>query len=199
MRQFVFPFAAYIFVPIGSVLLKIDPTLAQLLKIILVGGLIFYYRKNYKLKFMLDGWGTISGLAIFVIWVGFEGLYPFIFGAPQAPPTNDSYVILRLIGSVLIAPVIEEFFTRFFLNRIIQSNHWEKVPLNKFTLTSFTITVLFFGLSHNRWLPGIISGIILNLVLMKTKKIESCVLAHAVANLALGIYVITTQNWILWG
>src|SRR3989344_3036337 len=199
MQQFVIPFVAYVLVPIISSLLKLNPTLAQLLKVIIVAGLIFHYRKHYKLIFMLDGWSAISGLVIFVIWVGLEGFYPFVLGVPQAPPTDKSYVLLRLISSILIAPVIEEFFTRYFLNRIIQSKNWEKVPLNKFTLTSFTITVLFFGLSHNRWLPGIITGLILNLVLMKTKRIETCVLAHAIANLALAIYVITTQNWILWG
>ncbi len=199
MLPFILPFAAYVLVPLISELLKVDPTADQLAKLLIVGLLLFYYRKHYKLTRSINLISIAAGIIIFILWVGLEGLYPFFLGQPKVVQTDAYYVLLRLANGIIIAPVIEEFFTRYFLNRVLQSNDWEKIPINKFTLASFTITVLFFGLSHGRWLPGILTAIILNLLLMKTKSIEQCVYAHAIANFALAIFVFSTQNWVLWG
>jgi len=103
----------------------------------------------------------------------------------------------KLIISILLAPIIEEFFTRFFLLRFIISKKFKKVKPH-FTWPSFIITVLFFGFAHNRWLAGIITGILLNYLYYKRKEIGPCIVAHAVANLGLAIYVIYTGNWMFW-
>ncbi len=99
---------------------------------------------------------------------------------------------------VLIAPIIEELFVRDFLNRIIVSKNFKKVPIGKFTVSSFVFTVLFFGFSHSMWLAGIVTGIAFNLYLMKVKKIESLIVVHSVTNLILFFYVMNTQKHFLW-
>ena len=125
-----------------------------------------------------------------------EGFNPF--SIQEVHYYNTVEIILKLIISVVLAPVVEEVFTRFFLIRWLVEKNWKKVKLGKYTHLSFIVTVLFFGFSHNRWLPGLITGVILNLLLYKRKNIGSCVLAHGVANLALGIYVIYTGSWHFW-
>ncbi|TAL55395.1 MAG: CAAX prenyl protease-related protein [Nanoarchaeota archaeon] len=197
MLPFVLPFLAYVFIPL--VLQPFSPIIGQIAKLIVVAGLVFHYRKNYKLKLLLSPLGIAAGVLIAVIWIALEGHYPYFLGTPDIIPTDIPYLAMRFLNSILLAPVIEEFFTRYFLNRIIQEKDWKKVPIYRFTAASFIITALFFGLSHSRWLPGIITGIILNLLLIKTKKLEECIIAHATANLALGIYVISTHSWIFWG
>ena len=42
------------------------------------------------------------------------------------------------------------------------------------------------------------AGIFYNLILYKTKSITNCVLAHAVTNLALALYVLSTGKWQFW-
>ncbi len=199
MRAILLPFAAYVLVPISTEFIQIEPWMGQLAKILIVGGLLLYFRKEYAMKLRLDYLALGAGLVIAALWIGLEGWYPFLLGTPEMVPTDIAYVILRLSSGVLVAPIIEEFFTRFFLNRALQAADWKKVPLGKFTVLSFAITTAFFGLSHMRWLPGLITGALLNLVLMRQKRIESCVLAHAIANICLGIYVITTGQFFLWG
>ncbi len=106
---------------------------------------------------------------------------------------------IRLVGSVLVAAFIEELFIRSFLLRVlIDPDKWAVVPVGTYTLGSFVVVVLFFGFAHFQWLPGILTGIILNLLLYKRKKIFSCVQAHAIANLMLFLYVTYTGSWFFW-
>ncbi len=172
-------------------------TFTLLIKLILVGGLLLYYKKSFKFKLKFDFLAVFVGLIIFTQWVLLEGVVPY-----NGEITIYSYsiidIILKMIISVGIAPIIEEFFTRFFLIRWVIDKKWQKVKLGKYTFSSFIFTVLFFGFSHLRWLPGLITGILLNLLYYKRKNIESCVLAHAVANLALGIYIIYTGSYQFW-
>ncbi|MFA5700415.1 MAG: CAAX prenyl protease-related protein, partial [Desulfuromonas sp.] len=73
-----------------------------------------------------------------------------------------------------------------------------QVSIGKFTWFSFLATAVLFGLEHNLYLAGICAGILFNLVLYRTRSIFQCVLSHATANLALGIYVLNSGNWHFW-
>jgi hypothetical protein len=42
------------------------------------------------------------------------------------------------------------------------------------------------------------AGIFFNAIYYFTKSIAQCILAHAVANLLLAIYVFLTGNWLFW-
>ena len=173
-------------------------TLALFVKLILVSGLLVFFRKDFKFRIKFDFLAVVIGIVIFLIWVVIDKFYPHLDIVTSSIQYSTLDIILKLIISVIIASIVEEFFTRFFLIRWLIDHHWEKVELGKYTLFSFIITVLFFGLSHSRWLAGLIVGILLNLLYYKRKNIESCVLAHAVANLALGVYVVYTGNWQFW-
>jgi hypothetical protein len=54
------------------------------------------------------------------------------------------------------------------------------------------------------WPPGqdfwtaIITSILYNLLAVLTRSLGACVLAHAVTNLLLGIYIFKTQQWGFW-
>jgi uncharacterized protein len=171
---------------------------AMIVKLVAVSSLLFIFRKRFRFKIKFDFLAIFTGILIFGIWIGVDNLYPHI--TLRAPETTFTIfeIILKLLISVAIAPVVEEIFTRFFLLRWVIDKNWEKVEQGKYTFSSFIITVLFFGLSHDRWLAGMITGVIFNLLYYKTKNIESCILAHAIANLALGIFVIYTGSWHFW-
>jgi CAAX prenyl protease-like protein len=173
-------------------------TLALLVKLILVSGLLVFFRKDFKFRIRLDFLAVIIGLVIFLIWVAIDRFYPHLDIVTNSIQYSAVDIVLKFLISVVIASIVEEFFTRFFLIRWLIDHHWQKVELGKYTLFSFIITVLFFGLSHSRWLAGLIVGVLFNLLYYKRKNIESCVLAHSVANLALGIYVVYTGNFGFW-
>ena len=192
MYYYIIPFLAYILtLPLNKH--------GHLLIVRVIGLLLllFVFRKHYEFRLKPDLLSVFTGVAIFLAWVSLEGLYP-VFGETFYSPESSALLGLRIFSFIIIAPIIEEFFTRNFLARILVSNKWEKVPLGKFTIVSFALTALFFGFSHNRWLPGLIAGILLNYLIWKRKGMNSAVVAHATANILLAFYIVYTKSWFFW-
>ncbi len=168
-----------------------------LFKIVVVGTLIIYFRQWFTFKLKFDFLAIITGIIIGVLWVLLDFLYtPFSLGPENIYATAD--ILLKFSTGIFIAPIVEEFFTRYFLHRYVRSKDWLKQKIGVYSLVPFVVTVLFFGLSHNRWLAGIVTGILLNLLWYKQKTMNSVVLAHGIANLVLGIIVVTFGLWMFW-
>jgi uncharacterized protein len=197
---YLIPFIVYVFIAFVLSLFIKDINLVLVLRVVLMVGLLSYYAKYYTFRFAFSWFTLVAGVAIFLLWVGLDGLYPNIGEIHYVPP-NLFYFVIRIIAAVIVAPIIEEYFVRFFLNRVIVSKHiddWSKLPVYRFTVSSFLITVLFFGFSHNRWIAGLITGFILNLVLIKERKIDYCIMAHMLANILLVVYILVTGNYGFW-
>ncbi len=60
------------------------------------------------------------------------------------------------------------------------------------------VTSVLFALAHPEWLPALLTGLLWAWLLWQTRSLSTCLISHAVANLALGIYVITTGDWKYW-
>ena len=103
-----------------------------------------------------------------------------------------------LLGAVIVVPVMEELFWRSFLMRYLINPDFRSVPMGSFTRFSFFTTAVLFGLEHHRVIEGIIAGILYNFLLTRQKKLKGVILAHAVTNFGLGIYVIVTESWMFW-
>ena len=191
----IIPFLLYLIIPF---LVK-DIFWSYIFKIVLVGCFVVFFWKNYKIRWKTNyNFPVFTGIVIFVVWVGLEGLYPLLGANTQFIPSNSYEVIAKLVGMILLAPVIEELFVRNFLYRLLIDQNFEKVKHGTFSWSAFVITSLFFGFAHSRWLVGLITGVLLNLVYLRNKSIGSCVVAHYVANLLLAIFVVSTGAWQLW-
>jgi len=208
--KYVFPFAIYLVM--GDLTRAILPGafeeyhiyITYCLRTIAVAYILIRYRSLYTelARWRLDGTSVLIGVAICLLWIGLEGLYPIFYSTDvhYDPTIFDTtafgfLVLARFAGSVLIAPLIEELFCRSFLLRYMVDPEWQDVPIGTYTLGSFAIVTLFFGFSHFRWLPGILTAVLLNLLLYRTRNLSSCVVAHATANLLLLVYVVYTGEW----
>jgi len=181
-------------------------------KALSVALLLVYYRNSYQeirlrdiARFRETLISISVGLLVFVLWINMD-FASAVIGTPQGFNPNllsgnftiAAMTAARLFGAVLVVPVMEELFWRSFLIRYIINPDFSKVPIGLFTWSSFLLTVLLFGLEHNLFLAGMMAGTAYNLLLYRTKSLAHCILAHAVTNLALGIYVIYTGNWQFW-
>jgi membrane protease YdiL (CAAX protease family) len=65
---------------------------------------------------------------------------------------------------------------------------------------SFTLSILIFTAGHKFWeWPAAFGvGIIYTLLLYRRKEIFDCMVAHAVTNLCLGVYVLAEGKWGYW-
>jgi len=207
--KYVFPFAIYLVMSdLTRVILpgfeECHIYITYCLRTITVGYILIRYRSLYTelARWRLDGTSVLIGVIICILWVGLEGLYPVFSSADSHydPTIFDTVtmiflILVRFAGSVFVAPLIEELFCRSFLMRYAIDSKWQDVPIGAYTLGSFVIVTMFFGFSHSRWLPGILTAVLLNLLLYRTKNLSSCVVAHATTNLLLLMYVVYTGEW----
>ncbi|MFV1967622.1 MAG: CAAX prenyl protease-related protein [Pirellulaceae bacterium] len=112
--------------------------------------------------------------------------------------TAIGFIAVRLFGLAVITPIAEELFWRGFLLRWLISPDWEEVPLGRFSLPSFVLVTLLFTSAHPEWFAAAVYCALLNALLYWKKDLWSCVVAHGVSNLALGVYVLSTGTWSLW-
>ena len=146
-----------------------------------------------------------TGLLVFLLWIRMDWTLAAA-GSPQGfNPTllpgrevQIAMTLFRVVGAVLVVPLMEELFWRSFLIRYIIDSNFEKIRIGTFTWGSFLLTVVLFGAEHNFFYAGIMAGVFYNLILYKTRSLAQCVLTHAVTNLALAIYVISTGKWQFW-
>ena len=182
------------------------------IKAFAVAALLYKYKDNYRelrLKDLSRGWVSaavcLAGLMTFVLWISIDATLS-VAGAPRGfnptllpdGPVRLLMTATRVAGAVLVVPLMEELFWRSFLLRYLIDQDFESVPIGRFTWSSFLITTALFGLEHHLFLAGMIAGAIYSIILYQTRSLAQCVLAHAVTNLALAVYVLYTGRWYFW-
>jgi hypothetical protein len=126
------------------------------------------------------------------------GLDPTLLESNSA--TYWSTILFRFLRLVLVVPLLEEVFWRGFLLRFVIDDHFEQVPFGKFNRLAFAVVTVAFTFSHSRpdWPAAFITGALYNVVAYFTQSLASCVLAHAVTNLLLGLWIMQTRQWGFW-
>ena len=211
----ILPFAAYMAFVGLSALLPSDSSVHLGLypvKILVVLGLLLFFRSSYhelQRPIMIDTKETAVavgvGMAVYMLWIRMDWPWAMQGEATGYNPFEAGTTIgvvlagTRVFGAVVVVPLMEELFWRSYLIRwIVNPAAFEKVPLGLFTLGSFAATVILFGLEHQMWLAGMMAGAIYSGLLYCTRRLWSCVVAHATTNLMLGIHVLITQEWQWW-
>src|SRR5947209_7974069 len=103
-----------------------------------------------------------------------------------APGPRFGFLVVRMLGLVVLVPVIEELFWRSFLIRwLIDPDDFPRVPIGRVTPLAAGVTSVLFALAHPEWLPALLTGLLWAWLLWQTKSLSACLISHAVANLAL--------------
>jgi CAAX prenyl protease-like protein len=186
--------------------------LAYAAKLAVVSLLAWWYRSTWRdfrpaPSFRAIGQALITGLLVWAIWIGLDGRYPMFrflgarvgFNADALSPVMRwAFISVRMLGLVLVVPLIEELFWRSFLMRWLIDPDFFKVPVGRVTLMAGVTTSALFALAHPEWLPALLTGLIWAWLLWFTRSLAACVISHSTANLALGTYVIVTGDWKFW-
>ena len=53
-------------------------------------------------------------------------------------------------------------------------------------------------LSSMTGIPAIVWGLLIAVLLVRTRSLGACIVAHAVTNFLLGAYVLYTREWFFW-
>jgi uncharacterized protein len=151
---------------------------------------------------------VLVGLAVLAEWIALSAWIPYPrmgarvaydpYTAISDPTQRVAFVAVRLCGLALMVPLMEELFWRSFLLRALSSHDWREAPIGSFSWSAFWMVAVAFGGAHPEWLVAAICGIAYGLLLWRTRSVFACVVAHAVTNLGLGIYVLLTGAWAFW-
>jgi CAAX prenyl protease-like protein len=154
---------------------------------------------------------VVVGVLVFVVWVGLDPYYPAI-GRSEASGWNPHealgegsgwawfFVAVRLAGSTLVVPPLEEVFYRSFLYRYIVRTDFLGVSMRQFDWRAFVGVCLVFGFIHKEWLAGILCGAAYQALVLRKGRLGDAMTAHAVTNLSLGLWVISSggEAWRFW-
>lgn len=209
---YVAPFVIFILITSLTNYFPAHRDIIYITKTFAVGALLWFWRRHYvqdmKPRLGLTGYLTafLAGLLVLVLWIVPDGVLPKIstpvgfnpysFGWPQHAVVV--LIAIRLAGAALVVPVMEELFWRSFIMRYAINPDFRSVPLGTFSLFSFSVTVILFGLEHFRVIQGVFAGIIYGWLAVKQKTLRGSIPAHATTNLGLGIYVLYEESWLFW-
>lgn len=171
-----------------------------------VAGLVLWgYRARYGPLAWSWSWPAVAaGVAVFAVWIGLEWAFP-----PAEPSTDDPFalppverwfwLVGRILGGVVVVPVVEELAFRGYLLRRLQGAELDEDIAGKWNWTAVIVSSVLFGLLHpGRWVAGTLAGVAFAAVYYRRGRLGDAILAHAVANALLAAFVLATKQWGLW-
>lgn len=191
----------------------IDIRLIYPVKIVLVGGLLVYLARDYTELWRMPSshtwlwlWAPLAGAAVFVLWINLDqgwlklgnGGFTYDPRNPQTGQIQWSLAAFRLAGATVVVPVMEELFWRSFLMRWIDKQDFLTLAPAAVSFRAVAFSSLLFGFEHNLWFAGILAGLAYAWLYRASGSIWPPIVAHAVTNGLLGIWVLSTGNWQFW-
>ncbi|MFN2475171.1 MAG: CAAX prenyl protease-related protein [Chthoniobacterales bacterium] len=172
-------------------------------------AVLWWWWRDYDLRTPRGLLVTLAvAVVVFVLWISPQAIFgsaPRIDGYnPDAvagsPMLWWTLLLFRFLRLVLVVPLVEEIFWRGFLLRYFIGERFTTIPFGAFSWLSFAAVTIGFMLVHSTadWPAAAVTGALFNLVAYRTKSLSSCVVAHAVTNLFLGLWIMHTQQWGFW-
>ena len=189
-------------------------------KVLVTTCLLVFFWRGYlsQFPFQVSWLALVVGAVGVVVWVGFcqLGIEQHVMGwfttedlaiRSQFNPFSQlnetwqlyGFLFIRFFGLVIMVPICEELLLRGLLMRYIESPEWWSVSLARLSFRTLLVAPLYGMLTHpTEALAAIAWFSLVTWLVQRTGKFWDAVLAHAVTNLLLGIYICLYSQWQLW-
>ena len=220
MLAYLLPYAAYVGLATfqGSLFSR---ELAYALRILCCGALLLYFWRRYV---SLGGPRSRAGSLLLGAIVGLFGSWLWLalrqpFAPAAAEPWTPTAFALRMLASVALAPLIEELLLRGYLlrlvvqwqrarragearplQRVLDARSIDEVEPGAWTPLAVLLSTAAFTLGHApaEWPAAGAYGLLMAMLWIARRDLLSCVVAHAVTNLGLGLWVWNSGHFELW-
>lgn len=162
-----------------------------------------------EMRWALSWEAVLVGILVFGLWVGLDPWYPAmgrkagggwnpheVFGAGSA--LAWTFLMVRLLGSTLVVPPLEEVFYRSFVYRYLVRSDFQSVALSAWHWRAFVGTSVVFGFVHHEWLAGMLCGAAYQGLVLRKGRLGDAITAHAITNGLLGLWVMSRGAWQFW-
>ena len=171
-----------------------------------VAALVYFRRAYTGLRATLSWQAVAAGVLVFALWLAAGTLGP---GASAGGGTPSSWagmspalawvwLIGRVAGSVLVAPLAEELAFRGYLIRRLTSDDFENVPPGRPGWVALVVSSVLFGALHQQWLAGAAAGVVYALAQRRRGELADAVVAHGTTNGLLMAHALATGDWSSW-
>ena len=169
-----------------------------------------YFRVPINFSYL----SIVVGAVGIVVWIGLwhvqrlvlPGFSPDVRAAfnpfvelQDNPQWRDVFLCVRFFGLVVLVPFVEEFFLRGWLVRYCDDPDWDEMPIGFVGLWGWVGVIVYSVFSHPGEAVAAVAWFsMVTWLYIRTRSIWNCVIAHAVTNLLLGLYVVYFSAWALW-
>jgi exosortase E/protease (VPEID-CTERM system) len=171
-----------------------NPETGYPLRFALVAAVLLLFRKAYRRdSWHLSGLPVLAGALVAAVW-----LHATPAGAPQSaadilgsaePASTALWVLLRVAGTVLLIPLVEEMFFRgYLLNRLDFGGFSGKAA-------ALVLSSVAFGALHSDTLLATGCGFVFGLLALRKGRVSDAVAAHATANALIALWALWTGDW----
>ena len=193
-------------------LFGLDPRWVYGLTVLIVGALLAWFWREYGElvaqtvpSLSEAALAVVVGVVVFGLWINLDTPWMRLGEASAGFVPTDAQgqlmwplIAVRWVGASLLVPVMEELFWRSFLMRWVQSPQFESVMPQRVGLKAVVLSTFVFMLAHTLWLAAIVAGLAYAWLYVRTGKLWVPIIAHAVTNGVLGVWVVMTGRWVFW-
>ena len=147
----------------------------------------------------------IAGLIVLVLWVNLEARWMLLGDPGKGYIPLDAQgriepllIAFRIAGAALVVPLMEELFWRSFIQRWIRRPDFMALDPAQIGMRALVIASVLFAVEHQQWFAGLLAGLAYGGLYIYTRNLWAPILAHAITNGGLGIYVVMTGRWQFW-
>jgi len=173
------------------------------LKVALVGGAIWLFKDTaLRMAWRLSPVAIAAGIGVGILWIATD---------PMANPRGSLqvwlgslpwwlalvWISLRAINTVVLVPIAEELAFRGYLYRAIAGWGFDGNSPYRFNWLALCMSSLLFGIMHQRWIAGALSGAVYCLLVCRSNKLADAVVAHGFSNAAIVFWAIAAGQYSL--
>ncbi|MEM9398895.1 MAG: CAAX prenyl protease-related protein [Verrucomicrobiota bacterium] len=168
--------------------------------------LFYYWARLPKFAWKHPLLSIIIGYIASTIWIETFDYLPHYVDPTQAfnpylfedKPLQVALIAFRMMGTILITPIMAEVFWRGFIQRYFVTRDFLSIRPGVYTALSFWVTTLLFASVHQAYGVAFLVGILYSFWFVRTKSLGDIIITHATTNLFLSIHVLQTGKWYLW-
>jgi exosortase E/protease (VPEID-CTERM system) len=175
-------------------------------RVVVVALALWHYRRELTAyAFAITPFAIAVGIVVFLGWILLaRRCAPTVDAAFAAgldrlsPPARFTWLLFRIIGATVTAPIAEELAFRGYVLRKLIADDFSAVGFDRPTWLSFVGSSILFGALHGKLIAGTLAGMAFALVLYRRAELGDSIVAHAATNILLSAWVLVTGRWCLW-
>jgi len=192
------PFAAFMFMGLATPAMAEAPaTLYPVLIGVTLAVALLFYKVYAALTWQVDPISLAAGLAIGVVWLLAPAPTPEESVTEQVAGLGAAafavWAAVRVAGTSLVVPLVEEMFFRGYLLRRLMGAADAASPL-RIAIAIGASSALFAAL-HDRWLLAGVAGVVYALLALRRGRIADAVQAHMASNIAIAVWALAMNDW----